>query len=104
MSVRRATFGDHVFVLEPEKDDKGDVKPGMYRAKQRFISLGETIGARVIVTKGLSAGEKIAAEGSFKLREGILVMDGAAGNAGGPAGQPGNGPGTDAPSDAEGKN
>ena len=103
MSVRRATFGDHVFVLEPEKDDKGDSKPGMYRAKQRFITLGETIGARVIVTKGLSTGEKIAAEGSFKLREGILVADGSAGNAGGPAGQPESGPATGSRSDAEDK-
>jgi membrane fusion protein (multidrug efflux system) len=85
MSVRRATFGDHVFVLEPEKDEKGAIKPGMYRAKQRFITLGETIGARVIVEKGLTAGERIAAEGSFKLREGILVADGAPAGASSPA-------------------
>lgn len=94
MSVRRATFGDHVFVLEPEKDDTGTVKPGMYRAKQRFITLGETIGARVIVEKGLAAGERIAAEGSFKLREGILVADSAAASASGPA--------TDAPPTPDG--
>jgi membrane fusion protein (multidrug efflux system) len=75
----------------------------MDRAKQRFITLGETIGARVIVTKGLSAGEKIAAEGSFKLRDGILVADGSAGNVGGPAGQRESGPGTGSRSDAEDK-
>jgi membrane fusion protein (multidrug efflux system) len=78
MSVRRATFGDHVFVLEADTE-----KPGMFRAKQRFVTLSETIGDRVIVAKGLSAGELIAAEGSFKLREGILVVPGGAGGAGG---------------------
>jgi len=71
MSVRRATYGDHVFALVPDAE-----KPGMFRAKQRFITLGETIGARVIVTKGLEVNEQIAAEGSFKLREGLLVAPG----------------------------
>lgn len=72
-AVRRAAFGDHTFVLEASTKP-GDA-PGTVRAKQRFITLGPAIDARtVIVTRGLEAGEQVAAEGSFKLRDGATVM------------------------------
>lgn len=80
-AVRRASFGDHVFVVVPSE------KPGEFRAKQRFIKLGEAIGETVIVLSGVTAGEELAADGSFKLREGALVMRGGPGGpqgAGGP--------------------
>ncbi|CAG0955694.1 Multidrug export protein AcrE [Phycisphaerales bacterium] len=65
-AVRRASYGDHVFVIAP-----GD--GGMLRAKQRFIKLGPSVGTGVIVLQGLAAGDEVAASGSFKLREGAAV-------------------------------
>jgi membrane fusion protein (multidrug efflux system) len=70
-AVRRASFGDHVFVIGP--DEK---KPEQSRARQRFVKLGAMIGSDVIILEGLEAGEQVAADGSFKLRDGVLVMMG----------------------------
>ncbi|MBI1190035.1 MAG: efflux RND transporter periplasmic adaptor subunit [Tepidisphaera sp.] len=67
-AVRRAAFGDSVFVVT--KDDKGDM-----RAHQKFVQLGQAIGDDVIVKEGIEAGELIAAAGSFKLRDGVKVVD-----------------------------
>ncbi len=67
-AVRRASFSDHVYVIA-----KGS-KEGELRATQRFIKLGPAVGEDVIVLEGLKAGEEIASTGSFKLREGALVM------------------------------
>lgn len=58
----------------PGPPGAGTPPPAM-RAKQRMVTLGENLGTRVIVLRGLSAGETIAASGSFKLREGALVME-----------------------------
>lgn len=67
-AVRRASFSDHVYVIA-----KG-AKEGELRASQRFVKLGPIVGDDVIVLEGLKAGEEIASTGSFKLREGALVM------------------------------
>lgn len=84
-AVRRASFGDHVFVLvpapppEPGKgpppDPKAPPMPPAMIAKQRMVGLGTNLGDRVIISSGLEAGEKIAAGGSFKLREGATVFE-----------------------------
>lgn len=74
-AIRRAPFGDHVFVVVP-----GD-KPGSLKASQRFIRTGPSIGGDVIVLEGLKDGEKVAADGSFKLREGVTVVAGVPGGA-----------------------
>jgi membrane fusion protein (multidrug efflux system) len=66
-AVRRASYADQVFVLVPGE------KPEELRAKQRFVKIGPSIGDELIVLEGLSAGERIAAGGSFKLRDGALV-------------------------------
>lgn len=80
-AVRRATYGDHVWVVTP--DDKG-----VLRAKQRPVKLGPAVGDDVIVLEGLKAGEVIATNGSFKLREGVLVNNpDAAPPAGGQGGE-----------------
>lgn len=71
-AVRRASFGDHVFTLAPGDPQRDP--PGAMRAQQRMVSLGPDLGGRVIVTSGLQDGERIATTGSFKLREGALVM------------------------------
>ena len=68
-AVRRATFGDHVWIVLPAES------PDVMRAKQRPVRLGPAIGDDVIVLEGLKAGEIIATSGSFKLREGVKVID-----------------------------
>jgi membrane fusion protein (multidrug efflux system) len=65
-AVRRAPYGDHVFVLVDE-----DGKP---RARQRAVQTGQVQGTEIVVTNGLAEGELIAGAGSFKLREGLLVQ------------------------------
>lgn len=70
-AVRRSSYADQLFVVVP-----GDA-PEQLRAKQRFVTLGPTIGDDVIVLEGVRAGEQVAATGSFKLRDGALVMPAA---------------------------
>jgi membrane fusion protein (multidrug efflux system) len=71
-SIRRASYGDHVFVVNevPSKADPGKAE---LRASQRFIKLGPSVGTDLIVLDGLKVGEQVASTGSFKLREGVLV-------------------------------
>ena len=71
-AVRRAAFGDHVFVLEP--GDPASDPPGSFRARQRMVKLGPDIAGKVIISEGLNMGEQLATSGSFKLHEGSLVM------------------------------
>jgi membrane fusion protein, multidrug efflux system len=65
-AVRRAPYGEHVFVLVNE-----DGEP---RARQRVVQTGAVQGTDIVVTDGLAEGELIAGAGSFKLREGLLVQ------------------------------
>jgi membrane fusion protein (multidrug efflux system) len=71
MAVRRASFGDHVFVVATSTKE-GD-PAGTLRATQRFVTLGPAIGPLTIVLKGVEKGETVAADGSFKLRDGVMV-------------------------------
>ncbi|MCB9846105.1 MAG: efflux RND transporter periplasmic adaptor subunit [Phycisphaeraceae bacterium] len=81
-AVRRAPYGDLVYVIAPDE-------AGAMRAQERLVSLGQTVGEDVIVLKGLGAGERIAAAGSFKLHHGALVMVGPPPGAEGQGGEPG---------------
>jgi membrane fusion protein (multidrug efflux system) len=65
-AVRKGPGGDHVFVIAPDKDGKS-------RAHVRQVESGAMLGDDVVIFSGLSAGERVAASGSFKLREGVLV-------------------------------
>lgn len=67
-SVSYATYGSSVFVIEPNESSEGLI------ARQQFVRLGKTRGDYVVVTKGLSAGERIASAGVFKLRKGSPVV------------------------------
>lgn len=64
-AVRQASYGSHVYVLQE--------KEGKLRAFQRAVKTGAIAGEAVVITDGLQVGEKIAADGAFKLREGVLV-------------------------------
>lgn len=65
-AVRKGPEGDHVFVVSPDEE-------GKVRARVRRVRSGPILGDEVLVMEGLAAGETVAAFGSFKLREGVLV-------------------------------
>lgn len=71
-AIRRAPSGDHVFVITTDEKDAS-----ILRAHQRLVTLGPSLGGRVIVETGLKDGELVATEGSFKLRDGVKVAPGA---------------------------
>ena len=47
---------------------------GQVRAHLRTVRSGAMLGDEVLVLEGLTPGETVAASGSFKLREGVLVV------------------------------
>lgn len=65
-AVRRAPYGQLVYVLAMED--------GELRARQRIVKTGPVQGDSIAVLEGLSEGDLVAAAGSFKLREGLLVQ------------------------------
>jgi membrane fusion protein, multidrug efflux system len=65
-ALRKGPAGNHVFVVF-EAD-------GQTRVQMRPVMSGEMLGDYVLVYSGLSAGERVAASGSFKLRDGLLVV------------------------------
>jgi membrane fusion protein, multidrug efflux system len=65
-SIRRAAWGDFVYVLTTDS-------AGAKRAQQRGITIGPSLGERVIVRKGVSPGTEVVADGSFKLAENALL-------------------------------
>jgi len=66
-ALRKGPSGDQVFVITPDKDGKS-------RAYVRQVESGAMIGDVVVLHAGLSAGEQVAASGSFKLRDAALVV------------------------------
>jgi membrane fusion protein (multidrug efflux system) len=66
-ALRKGPGSDYVFVLAPDKD-------GKTRAHVRQVQSGTMLGDEVVIDAGLSAGEQVAASGSFKLREAVLVV------------------------------
>ena len=65
-ALRKGPDGDRVFVVAPDQDNK-------IRARVRRVESGTMVGDQVVIHTGLAAGETVAASGSFKLREGVLV-------------------------------
>lgn len=66
-ALRKGPEGDHVWLVEP------DAK-GALRVHQRKVESGPVLGETVIVLGGVEVGQRLAASGSFKLREGIRVQ------------------------------
>lgn len=73
-ALRKGPEGDHVFVLAPGKD-------GKTRAESRKVTAGPALGDDIVILDGITAGERVAASGSFKLRESALVAVTGAGAA-----------------------
>ena len=67
-ALRRGPEGDHVFIIAADPQ-------GQSRASIRLVKSGSVMGDEVIIESGLKSGEPVAASGSFKLREGVLVAD-----------------------------
>lgn len=65
-ALRKGPGGDHVFVIAPAKD-------GKLRAQVRRVESGTMLGDEVVIGAGLSAGDRVAVSGSFKLRDAMLV-------------------------------
>ncbi|HSJ65705.1 MAG TPA: efflux RND transporter periplasmic adaptor subunit [Gemmatimonadaceae bacterium] len=65
-ALRKGPAGDHVFVIQADAD-------GRDRVSTRPVRSGALIGDEVVVLEGLEPGERVAASGSFKLRESLLV-------------------------------
>jgi len=65
-ALRKGPDGDHVFVIAPDA-------AGKPRAHLRQVESGAMLGDEIVIRSGLAAGEKVAASGSFKLREAVLV-------------------------------
>ncbi len=78
-ALRRGPDGSSVWVLQ--SDGKGNM-----RAHPRSVASGTVLGDEVVVESGLETGEKVAADGSFKIKyPGMLVTlpkEQAAGNPG----------------------
>lgn len=72
-ALRKGPGGDYVFVLAPDQ-------AGKMRAQQRGVHVAAMLGEEVVIESGLAAGERIAASGSFKLRDTALVALADAGN------------------------
>lgn len=65
-ALRKGPGGDQVFVIASDKDNRT-------RAHVQQVESGSMVGDQVVIHAGLSAGQQVAASGSFKLREGALV-------------------------------
>jgi membrane fusion protein (multidrug efflux system) len=65
-ALRKGPDGDHVFVVGPDE-------AGQPRAHARPVQSGAVLGDEVVIESGLAAGEQVAASGSFKLRDRLLV-------------------------------
>lgn len=65
-ALRKGPGGDQVFVIAPDKDART-------RAQSRRVESGAMFGDEIVILSGLTEGEPVAASGSFKLRDGILV-------------------------------
>jgi membrane fusion protein, multidrug efflux system len=66
-ALRKGPDGDHVWLVEADG-------AGVLRAHERKIESGPVLGETVIVLSGVEAGQRLAASGSFKLREGVRVQ------------------------------
>ena len=65
-ALRKGPGGDHVFVLATTDD-------GKTRAQLRRVTSGPVLGDEIVILDGVAPGEQVAAAGSFKLRDAVLV-------------------------------
>lgn len=71
-AVLHAPYGDSVFVVEEQKDEKSGKVQQVLR--QQFVRVGEARGDFVQVVDGLKPGQQVVTSGVFKLRPGMPVV------------------------------
>jgi membrane fusion protein (multidrug efflux system) len=70
-SIHYAPYGDSIFVVSDLKDEKtGKSFKGV---TEKFITLGQTRGDLVAITKGLNPGEEVVTAGVFRLKNNAPV-------------------------------
>lgn len=77
-AISYTLYGNSVYLVvakktaggEPEKDAKGEPQ---WTVERRFVETGEHRNGRVVVSKGLSAGERVVSAGQLKLDTGAHV-------------------------------
>jgi len=77
-SVLKATYGDSVFVVEPKKDEDGNIVKDandneLFVARQQIVECGIRRGDYITVIQGLEAGARVVSAGAFKLTNGATV-------------------------------
>lgn len=65
-ALRKGPGSDYVFVIETDGS-------GQSRARVREVKVEALQGDEIIIRDGLASGERVAASGSFKLRDAVLV-------------------------------
>lgn len=68
-AISQKPHAAYLFLLQPD-----NAVEGALRARQRVVKLGPVVGDHVAILTGLKGGERIAADGAFKLRDGALVQ------------------------------
>lgn len=71
-AVLYAPYGDSVFVVDEQKNEKGGKPQKVLR--QQFVRLGTARGDFVSVLEGLKDGDMVVSVGGFKLRPGMPVV------------------------------
>ncbi len=68
-AVRYDAFGPNLYVLVPAEEGAAEAE----RAAKRRVTLGPEQDDYVVITSGLEPNDRVAGNGAFKLRDGILV-------------------------------
>jgi membrane fusion protein (multidrug efflux system) len=68
-AVRRNNFGTFVYILRPAESGAD----AAYRAHRQKVEYVATEADTILVTSGLTAGDRVAATGAFKLQDGMLA-------------------------------
>ena len=65
-ALRKGPGGDHVFLIVSDSSGKA-------RVHDQPVQSGMMVGDEILILSGVTAGQRVATSGSFKLREGELV-------------------------------
>jgi membrane fusion protein (multidrug efflux system) len=71
-AIVHASYGDSVFIVEPDPNAKGAAAPEVVR--QQFVRLGQARGDFIAVTNGVKPGDEVVTAGAFKLRNRARVV------------------------------
>ncbi|QMV64824.1 efflux RND transporter periplasmic adaptor subunit [Pseudomonas berkeleyensis] len=77
-AITYTLYGNSVYVIDEKKDDKGEVVKDadgktQLAVERRFVETGERRDGRVMILKGLEAGQQVVTSGQLKLDNGAHV-------------------------------